>query len=279
MTTSLPCDIPVDMTSPLIGTVKPFTRWFLVEEPPTAGEEWGSHEVDTRLERDALLRDLQAQVPGSQIVFIKQGNRAVDTRRFFVCDPHQETLYAADLDSWEVLAAIDARGDIPTLAGQPMQPVEEPLYVVCTNASRDCRCGELGTPVYDALREQLGGSAWESTHITGHKFAATLYIFPQAVAYGRLLPEHVPALVEAHASDQLLLEHYRGRSIYDNPTQIAQHYLLSHANRSGLHDFEVLRSQRDGNQTIIWARLAGEDITHRLTVDVRENGFSVVEHE
>ncbi len=283
MTTFLPCDTPIDETSPLSGTVKPFTRWFLLEEPPSSGEEWGSHAVDHALETDPLLRGLKAQVEGAQLLFIRQARQReregqAVPRRLFVCDPARETLYAADLPTRAALAQVDASGAVPTLAGVPMQPVSDPLYIVCTNARRDCRCGEIGQPVYAALREQVGEAAWEATHITGHKFAATLYVFPQAVCYGRLLPAHVTALVAAQESGTLLLEHYRGRSAYTQPMQVAEHYLLTQANRSGLHDVQVLGSEAADGQVIVRARVAGEAAIHRLTLSVQDGRFAVAAH-
>lgn len=276
MTTIPPCDTPIDSASPLIGTVKPFSYWFLLEEAPLDAD-WGSHEVDKALERDEILRTLKASVPGSQIAFIRQRDRDRTTRRLYVCDPVRETLHAADVTTWDDLAQVNATGKIPTLAGAEMQSVDEPLYVVCTNTQRDCRCGEFGIPVYDALREQVGDSAWESTHITGHKFAATLYIFPQAIAYGRLSTAHVPELLAAQQKDSLLLAHYRGRSPYDRPEQIAEQHLLRQSGRSGAHDVQIIRSQKHGNQTTIWAKVAGEETLHRLVVNIAEDGFSVLD--
>lgn len=279
MTSFLPCDTPIDQTSPLAGTVKPFSRWFLLEEPPIPGAEWSSHEVDNALERDARLRTLQAQVPGSQVLFIRQREKQHTSRRFFVVDPQRETLHAADISSWDALAAVDAHAETPTLNGSPMQAVTEPLYVVCTNARRDCRCGEVGIPVYEALREQVGAAAWEATHITGHKFAATLYVFPQAICYGRLLPAHIPHLLAAQADERLLLDHYRGRSAYAQPVQIAEHRLLSAAERAGMHDFELLSAETQGTRTLVTAKLAHDPTIHRLTVTIDANGFSVVAQE
>ena len=56
-----------------------------------------------------------------------------------------------------------------------------PLYIyVCTHAARDCRCGDVGGSVAEALREEIDKRGLASTvrlgetgHVGGHKFGST----------------------------------------------------------------------------------------------------------
>ncbi|KAI0049978.1 hypothetical protein FA95DRAFT_1488198 [Auriscalpium vulgare] len=83
------------------------------------------------------------------------------------------------------------------------------LYV-CTHGARDCRCGEEGTRVADALREEIArrrsadpsgpyGSfvVGEVGHVGGHQYAANLLVFPRGDWFGMLRPENVPAVLDS----------------------------------------------------------------------------------
>lgn len=60
--------------------------------------------------------------------------------------------------------------------------------LVCTHAARDCRCGDIGGPFADALREEIKKrvsagekrNVWvgETGHVGGHKHAANLLVYP-----------------------------------------------------------------------------------------------------
>lgn len=68
--------------------------------------------------------------------------------------------------------------------------------LVCTHASRDCRCGDLGEPLYQALlkeikRRKLGGELREGSdgvriarvaHIGGHKWAGNALVYKEGGA-------------------------------------------------------------------------------------------------
>ncbi|KAI0067130.1 hypothetical protein BV25DRAFT_1280939 [Artomyces pyxidatus] len=83
------------------------------------------------------------------------------------------------------------------------------LYV-CTHGARDCRCGDLGGGVADALREEVrrrraadpaGPCAnivvGEVGHVGGHKHAANLLVFPHGDWLGMLRPENVHTVLDA----------------------------------------------------------------------------------
>ena len=63
---------------------------------------------------------------------------------------------------------------------------DEPLWLVCTNGRRDRCCTEAGRPVAAALAGSWPEATWETTHLGGHRFAATLLALPSGVALGRL---------------------------------------------------------------------------------------------
>lgn len=81
---------------------------------------------------------------------------------------------------------------------------------VCTHKDRDCRCGEHGYAVVQALREEVARRKTnpadaahkirligETTHVGGHKYAANVLIYPHGDWLGNVRPEHVPSIVDA----------------------------------------------------------------------------------
>jgi (2Fe-2S) ferredoxin len=88
---------------------------------------------------------------------------------------------------------------------------------VCVHANRDERCGVWGPPLYAALEREIKAQnaiahVHQTSHIGGHRFAATCIIYPQGVWYGNLRPDDAARVVDEHLNqEQLLPEFYRGR--------------------------------------------------------------------
>lgn len=98
---------------------------------------------------------------------------------------------------------------------QPM-PGGDHIFV-CTHGNRDERCGVWGPLLYTALEREIKvqdaiAHVHQTSHIGGHRFAATCIIYPQGVWYGNLRAEDAGRLVDEHLNhEQLLAEFYRGR--------------------------------------------------------------------
>ncbi len=105
-------------------------------------------------------------------------------------------------------------------------------YFVCTNGRRDACCALHGMRVYAELAAQCQTAAWQTTHLGGHRFAATLVSLPSGAVYGQLQPEDVSSLLKAHAAGALLLPKLRGLSRLDMVSQVAD---IALRERSGQH--------------------------------------------
>ncbi|KAI0683235.1 Sucrase/ferredoxin-like-domain-containing protein [Cytidiella melzeri] len=77
------------------------------------------------------------------------------------------------------------------------------LYV-CTHGQRDCRCGDTGGAVFDALCEEVQRRSLQQIvkvggvgHVGGHKYAANVLVFPYGEWLGHLTPSHVPEVLES----------------------------------------------------------------------------------
>ncbi|KAF9002554.1 Sucrase/ferredoxin-like-domain-containing protein [Cyathus striatus] len=89
----------------------------------------------------------------------------------------------------------------------PTKEDEEVHIYVCTHAERDCRCGDLGGAVADALRaevkkaEEFGLTKGkririgEVAHVGGHAFAANLLVYPSGEWLGLVSPSDAPGVI------------------------------------------------------------------------------------
>lgn len=86
---------------------------------------------------------------------------------------------------------------------------------VCTHNNRDVCCGRFGDPVYKELRGNHAGEGlrvWRSSHLGGHRFAATLMDLPSGTWWGHLDRERAASLVRRDAPFPELRRNYRGWS-------------------------------------------------------------------
>ncbi len=105
---------------------------------------------------------------------------------------------------------IDDLSELTDLADDDLAPYDGPLWLVCTNGRRDVCCAERGRPVAAALARRWPEATWETTHLGGHRFAATLMALPSAVTLGRLDPDSAVAACAALLEGTMELDVVRG---------------------------------------------------------------------
>lgn len=117
--------------------------------------------------------------------------------------------------------------------------VSEPLYLVCVHGRRDRCCAQRGMPVFSAFAARVGDAVWQTTHLGGHRFAATMVVLPLGISYGRLVAEEVGALIDAHAHGRLYaLDKLRGRCAYPGAAQVAE---IALRQQLGEHALDAVR--------------------------------------
>lgn len=117
---------------------------------------------------------------------------------------------AADKDTFQVFVEGLHDKELPSgFAGLFKAPIEslpfDRLVLVCVHGSRDKRCGKAGPIALSAIKEEISkrGEEWStrtvvagSTHIGGHKYAATLVAYPGGEWFGQVTRKKVPTLVD-----------------------------------------------------------------------------------
>lgn len=164
------------------------------------------------------------------------------------------------------------RLDLGALVADPRAMPESrrhrPLFLVCTHGKRDACCARYGPPVCAGLTGEWTDEVWQSSHIGGHRFAATMLCFPHGHCFGRLDAATAARVARGYAAQRLTdLLNYRGRTTWARPVQAAEYHLR---NELGVYGVDALRYSRgeivgdDRWRVCFVERDTGE--THELTI-------------
>ncbi len=102
-----------------------------------------------------------------------------------------------------------------------------PLLAICTHGKHDTCCAKEGQGLFNALCElsksgSLKREVWQSTHLGGHRFAATMIDLPSGNMYGRLEETQAETICAAINNDSTDHDYLRGNIYLDAATQIVQ---------------------------------------------------------
>jgi hypothetical protein len=153
----------------------------------------------------------------------QQHSRDKDQLSLFVgfCDPASPRLYEFTATTHDGFTSLDLGVLLDDPGAYTDQLVRGDRFFVCTNGQRDACCAIYGMRVYAELTRQCGDAAWQTTHLGGHRFAATLVSLPTGAVYGQLEPMDVTALLDAQGAGELHLPKLRGLSSLDSVSQWA----------------------------------------------------------
>ena len=211
---------------PLAGTAAVARHWLAVEESGA----WARKPLRSRGlgELGEQLMGWDEAHPDLRIQLIRQPGRRNRSRRVFHADLETGRLTHATLEDAE-LAELDPETLFEGGLGSELDGL---LHLVCTHGKRDDCCALRGVPVYLALAEaaaELPASdqpeLWQTSHLGGHRFAATLTTLPHGYCLGRVEPDEAPAILAAGGLHRL--DRIRGRSAWPKAAQVADHRLRS----------------------------------------------------
>ena len=211
---------------PLVGTAPTDTRFLFVEHTG----RWGRVAVEDSRLPDAVRAHL-AGTPGVRVQLIRRhGGLSGPGLRVFAAaaDPTaaegRARVESTLLDSPEELLDLDLAG-FATSGTLGLPAYDEGLWLVCTNGRRDLCCADLGRTTTAALAAHWPEATWETTHLGGHQFAATLLALPSLVTLGRLLPHEALTVCTEVAQGRVPLDHSRGRAGWPPIAQVADHHV------------------------------------------------------
>jgi hypothetical protein len=254
-------DLSRSEQEPLGATASRIDHWLLVEYRGL----WGPDALRASGLSDQVKRSLREQVqarPHTRLLFVRRPDRRrrPELRAYAATSrTGEESLRFHAFGSYEELRTLDLAG-----GGEPIQ---DPLFIVCTHGKHDPCCARYGRPVFEALAEQLEEEwVWQVTHVGGDRFAGNVVCLPHGLYYGRLDREDAVGLLDEHLAGRVVLEKYRGRSIYTFAEQAAERAIRQTEALLDLGGLELESS--DGVQVTFRDRRGR---VHRLTV-VEEPG-------
>ena len=231
------------------------TAWILIE----VRGAWGPDAVHDSALGAHVPRDFKDRLKRhhARAVCVRSGrdDRHVGVR-LFVCAATRPGQRPTTVWRREVGALSDVMDAIGGLAVDRRpetgwEPLDDPLYLVCTNGRHDQCCANRGRPVVRALRDSPWASrVWECSHVGGDRFAANVVTLPHSLYFGRVEPEHAVDLARRVDAGRLDLEHFRGRTTYTPAEQAVEHFVRAELGVDGIDAVIVDRRVGDGDYPV-----------------------------
>ena len=105
--------------------------------------------------------------------------------------------------------------------------IEVDQIFICTHGRHDKCCAKFGQKLaaemrYNVSRKNSAVEVWDSSHLGGHRFAATIIDFPTGRAYGNLSVDEVPNYLASREASQVYGVAYRGSVFLSGLEQVAE---------------------------------------------------------
>jgi hypothetical protein len=254
---------------PIVGTAAHARVWLGIEWTDT----WAAKAVENAefpAPVRARLQQWDKEIDRLRPQLIRRPGRAAKTSKVVIGLPELGRTVELDLPEIDALAEVDlpeiARGWLPADA----TVLDRPVMLVCTHGKRDRCCAKKGTPVWERIAACDDVITWQTTHLGGHRFAATLVWLPHGICYGRLCAEEVDAVLDAvRCGEVFRLDRYRGRSVDAGPGQAAETFVREHTKLRRVDEVGVEVTWQDGDR---WeARVYAGDARFAVTVAYAES--------
>ena len=258
-----------EVGEPLRGTAVSETDLWLVLEVSGA---WGPKGLEDSGLPDSVVSHLSrfiSQERRARVQLIRRPDRANVGFTLLLANstPGRGTLLAGTFGRLEELLTVDFASWAAGAEPAGFVAVDGPLYLVCTHGKRDRCCAQRGLPVFAAIVREVGDAAWQTTHLGGHRFAATLLVLPAGICYGRVEAEEAPELCAAHARNQLhSVGRLRGRTSYSGAEQAAEALLREQLADLSLDAFELLGAEPAMGGERVRFRHVPSGLTHEVWV-------------
>ena len=246
----------------ILGTAPANTRfWFLVESRnpfnPKVTKQGPVYDL-----LSPLIDRLKLVIPSARVQFIRRAGAKTVGKPLvaFIADARGPVghLWTRSFTAYDELLDMDWSGRDDAMPPSGFKPHDRPLVLVCTHGKRDACCALHGRAFMKGLSEANSPFVWESSHIGGHRFAATCVTLPDGHYYGHLSASDANKLVEEARNDRLYdLRTYRGLAQLPMDAQFAEgrlrqrlqlhgkdEVLFMGQDPTGVHAFRVVDSDQ-----------------------------------
>jgi len=217
-------DVSLETGESLAGTaIEETTRWLLLELPgPWAAKPLMSPGISDTLR--AHIQSVLDSAHGTRLQLIRPTGPSGASLRLLVVRSGVGTGWVHDvrLDELAALPTVDIAMLWET---EPDTPARS-LILVCTHGMRDRCCARMGVPVANALTALKPDQVMQTSHLGGHRFAATAVVLPAGIHLGRLAPGEAGALLDAIDAGRIhRMDRYRGCTALRRTAQAAEAFL------------------------------------------------------
>lgn len=270
------CEYSAQIGELLIGSAPQTENWLLLEYP----RAWAAQAYDESAIPDAVKAHIDAQLalmPLSRLQLIQHHSREslTDLTLYVIHAGYEaQRVRRFALPTLEALLTLPL-AEIAAGRTEMGETVDQPVVIICTNAKRDTCCGRYGLPLYRALANTRDAQVWQTNHIGGHRFAATLVTFPHGLYYGRMYEGEGRDLLDALRADSMMTTGCRGRACLPPYAQAAEYYLREQMGALALDAFAApdAAQTRDGWQVRFRQRDGG---SYTVTLAEEPTPFDVM---
>lgn len=197
--------------------------WLLLEHPGP----WPYEETDAALppEAAALMKAARRLKIRPQLIRRTRDRRSSPHRVYLAhSGGPRPWLRVGEVEDLADLAQLDlaalARGEHIYFGTEST----ERLVLVCTHGRHDACCALTGRPAAEAIAAEHPQAVWETTHLGGHRFAATFVTLPEGIYHGAMTALTAPAVAAATLRGEVVPDFYRGRAGMPAAAQSAEYF-------------------------------------------------------
>ncbi|HEX6354009.1 sucrase ferredoxin [Actinophytocola sp.] len=200
------------------GTAAFMRSWLLIEQPGPWSTNVLEETLDSALPQESRATLEEMRKRGLRPLLIRRpGKHTRDPQRtrrtVFVGggDPGSRWLERLEINDLSELATLDLSAVVEGRGGLG-EPVDGPLFLICTHGTKDMCCAVLGRPLASSLDANYPGRTWEVSHVGGDRWAGNLLVVPDGFLHGQLEPNEAARVAKAALNDQVEPDHLRGRT-------------------------------------------------------------------
>lgn len=268
----------LSLNEPLFATAPRIESWILLEYP--------GHFSAKAFEESSLPQEVKNHLsavldatPHSRLLMIKKDYEAEHSGfdlMLVTSHPSLQRMARYRFSDYAELLTLDLHSFFsnPPAASEADSAA---FFLVCTNGKRDLCCARYGLPFYTEMNRIAGQVVWQSSHMSGHRFAANLILLPFGIYFGRLRADEAERFVELSRAGQIDLQHYRGRTCYTEPQQAAEYFVRQHTGNTVIDDLLLTSSAEAGDDRWLMQFESRSGDTYLVNIRSELSEYNVIE--